>query len=93
MPGRIPEAVKKARLARVIALQKSITTGVMSAMVGSEATVLIESVSRRTSAEVLARTDQDMMVVFKAPQSRIGTFARVRLTSLRGTTFRAEEIQ
>ncbi len=93
LPGRIPEAVKKARLARVIALQKSITTGVMSAMVGSEATVLIESVSRRASAEVLARTDQDMMVVFKAAQSRIGTFARVRLTSLRGTTFRAEEIQ
>lgn len=92
LPGRIPEAVKKARLARVIALQKEITTSVMNEMVGSEATVLIESVSRRKSDEVLARTDQDMMVVFNAPLSRIGTFARVRLSSLRGTTFRAEEV-
>ncbi|HUW69878.1 MAG TPA: tRNA (N6-isopentenyl adenosine(37)-C2)-methylthiotransferase MiaB [bacterium] len=92
LPGRIPEAIKKARLARVIALQKEITTSVMNEMVGSEATVLIESVSRRKSDEVLARTDQDMMVVFKAPLSRIGTFARVSLTSLRGTTFRAEEV-
>lgn len=92
LPGRIPEAVKKARLARVIALQKRITTGIMEAMVGSEAVVLIENVSRRKADEVLARTDQDMMVVFKSPLSRVGTFARVRLTSLRGTTFRAEEV-
>jgi len=32
------------------------------------------------------------MVVFPAPASRVGSFARVRLTGLSGNTFRAEEI-
>ncbi|MDX9899478.1 MAG: tRNA (N6-isopentenyl adenosine(37)-C2)-methylthiotransferase MiaB [Spirochaetia bacterium] len=89
---QVPDAVKKARLARVIALQKEITKGVMSDMLGSEATVLIEAVSKRNPAELLAKTDQDMMVVFPASSARIGSVVRVRLNALRGTTFRAEEV-
>jgi len=93
MPGRVPDTVKKERLARVIALQKEITGEVMREMLGGEATVLVESVSRKKADEVLARTDQDLMVVFPAPSSRIGSFARVRLDSVRGNTFKAEEVR
>jgi len=93
MPGRIPDKLKKERLARVMALQKEITRDIMKEMVGTEAVVLVEGVSRRSSDEVLARTDQDMMVVFPAPESRIGSFARVRLNSIRGNTFKAEEVR
>jgi hypothetical protein len=32
------------------------------------------------------------MVVFPAPSSRVGSFAKVRLVSLSGNTFKAEEV-
>lgn len=32
------------------------------------------------------------MVVFPGPSSKVGSFARVRLTSISGNTFRAEEL-
>ncbi|HPB65410.1 MAG TPA: TRAM domain-containing protein [Spirochaetales bacterium] len=42
---------------------------------------------------MLGRTDQDMMVVFPASAERIGSFARVRLESIRGNTFKAVEVR
>jgi len=92
MPGRIPEDVKRERLARVIELQKEITGRLMSSRVGAVDEVLVEDVSRKEKSELLGRTQRDEMVVFPAASSRIGGFARVRLLSLSGNTFRAEEI-
>lgn len=92
MPNRTPDKVKKQRLARVIALQKEITSSLMKERVGQTDEVLIEDISRRSSREVLARTTRDEMVVFAAPQNRIGQFARVRLLSVAGNTFRGEEV-
>ena len=91
MPGRISEDVKRERLSRVIELQKEITGRLMRARVGAIDEVLIEDVSKRQKSEVLGRTPRDEMVVFPASSARIGDFARVRLLSLSGNTFRAEE--
>lgn len=92
MPDRIPDMVKKERLARVMALQKEISGDIMREMIGSEINVLMESLSKRKTDEVFARTDADMMVVFPAAASRIGTFSRVRLEAVRGHTFKAVEV-
>jgi tRNA-2-methylthio-N6-dimethylallyladenosine synthase len=92
MPEQIPVAARKERLARVMELQKQITRDVMQAMIGTETLALVESVSSRTKDEVLARTDQDMMVVFASSASRIGSFVKVRLMGIRGNTFRAMEV-
>ncbi|MCX7024110.1 MAG: tRNA (N6-isopentenyl adenosine(37)-C2)-methylthiotransferase MiaB [Spirochaetes bacterium] len=92
MDGQVPASVKKARLARVIGLQKELSAAAMSGLVGSEVEVLIESVSRRKKTELLARTAGDMMVVFEGDSSRIGSFAKVHITSLKGNTFKAEEL-
>ena len=92
MPDRIGEKAKRARLSRVIALQKEMTKTLMESRLGAIEEVLIEGASRRKKTELLARTQRDEMVVFPAPSSRIGSFARVRLTSLSGNTFKAEEI-
>jgi len=92
MPDRVPDAIKKQRLARVIALQKEITSVLMRERLGQIDEVLIEGVSRRSKKEVLARTARDEMVVLSAPQSRIGQFARVKLVSISGNTFRGEEV-
>lgn len=92
MPGQVPEAVKRERLARVIALQRELSREAMKELVGSEVEVLVEDVSKKRADELLGRTQQDMMVVFPGPSSRVGSFARVRLSSLRGNTFRAVEV-
>ncbi len=92
MPNRVPDKVKKARLAKVIELQKEMTRSLMEGRIGAVDEVLIESVSRRRKSEVLGRTQRDEMVVFPAPPSRVGDFAKVRLLSLSGNTFRGEEI-
>jgi tRNA-2-methylthio-N6-dimethylallyladenosine synthase len=91
MEGRIADKVKRARLARVIELQKEMAGELMRERVGQVDEVLIESVSKRRASEVLGRTQRDEMVVFPAPSSRVGGFAKVRLTSLAGNTFKAEE--
>ncbi|HUW41325.1 MAG TPA: tRNA (N6-isopentenyl adenosine(37)-C2)-methylthiotransferase MiaB [Rectinemataceae bacterium] len=92
LPDRVSEKVKRERLSRVIALQKRITGELMRARIGCEEEVLVEGLSRRSKTEVLGRTQRDEMVVFPAPASRVGGFARVKLTGLSGNTFRAEEI-
>jgi len=93
MPNQIPDKVKKERLSRVIALQKEITVSLMRERVGQVDEVLIEGLSRRSSNEVLARTTRDEMVVFAASRKRVGQFARVRLLSITGNTFRGEEVE
>lgn len=92
MQNKVPDKEKKARLARVIELQREISEELLSARLGAEEEVLIEDVSRRRKSEVLARTARDEMVVFEALATRVGSFARVRLESLSGTTFRAVEL-
>jgi tRNA-2-methylthio-N6-dimethylallyladenosine synthase len=92
MPGRVADKVKRERLGRVIELQKAVTRSLMESRVGAVDEVLIEGLSKRRKSEVLARTQRDEMVVFPAPASRVGGFAKVRLLSLSGNTFRAEEI-
>jgi tRNA-2-methylthio-N6-dimethylallyladenosine synthase len=92
MDGKVADKVKKARLARVILAQQAISRGLMESRVGAVDEVLIESLSRRKKTEVLGRTQRDEMVVFSAPASRVGSFARVRLLSLTGNTFKGEEL-
>lgn len=89
---QIPAAEKKARLARIIAVQKQMTRELMLSMTGSEASALVEGVSKRNPREMLARTDQDMMAVFESTPDRIGTFVRLKLTGVKGNTFTAREV-
>ncbi len=92
MALRIADKVKRERLARVIALQKQMSVELMASRIGATAEVLIESVSRRKTTELLGRTHRDEMVVFPAAAARVGEFATVRLRSLKGNTFVAEEL-
>jgi len=92
MPGRIGDKVKRQRLSRVIELQKELTRSRMVSRLGAVEEVLVEDLSRRRKSELLARTQADEMVVFPGPSSKIGSFARVRLVSISGNTFRAEEL-
>lgn len=92
LPGRISDAVKKERLARVIRLQHGIAAERMRARVGSNVVALVESTSRNDKNELFGHTEHGEMVVFSGAQdhSLIGHFVEAKLTGLRGRTFRAK---
>jgi len=93
LPGRIPEEVKRERLTRVIDLQKKHTSALLKSRIGSTETVLIEGISRKNADELITRTEKDEMVAVPGHKSLIGSFGRLTLSSLKGNTFRAKEIQ
>jgi tRNA-2-methylthio-N6-dimethylallyladenosine synthase len=93
LPGRIDEAVKRGRLARVIALQKTHTTALLTSRIGCRETVLIAGISRKNADELITRTERDEMAVVSGPASLIGSFAELTLSGLRGNTFRAKELR
>jgi tRNA-2-methylthio-N6-dimethylallyladenosine synthase len=93
MRDALPDAVKLERLGRVIELQRSVGARKALARIGRQVEVLVESVSKKDEGELLARTEWDAMVVFPGDRARIGQFARVRLDSLSGTTFKASIVE
>jgi tRNA-2-methylthio-N6-dimethylallyladenosine synthase len=93
LPGRVAEAVKRERLARVIALQKRHTQELLKTRIGKEANVLIEGISRKNADELITRTERDEMVAAPGTPAMIGSFACLTLSSLRGNTFRTKEFR
>jgi len=91
LPGRIDDRLKKERLSRVIALQKKHTSQLLKSRIGSTAAVLIEGISRKNADELITRTEKDEMVVVPGCKSMIGSFAVLKLSALKGNTFRAKE--
>jgi tRNA-2-methylthio-N6-dimethylallyladenosine synthase len=85
----VPEPVKLERLERIIAAQRRISRRRAVGRLGAVTEVLVEGVSKREPGELLARTEWDEMAVFPGDPSLIGGFARVRIDSLAGSTFRA----
>jgi len=88
----VPDAVKQERLSGVIELQRRITRTGKRRKLGRVVEVLVEGVSKKSSAELLARTEGDETVVLPGSPDRIGSFARVALKRLAGSTFRGEPI-
>ena len=88
----VPEPVKLERLDRIIAAQRRTSEERARQRLGRVTEVLVESVSKRDPGELLARTEWDAMAVLPGDPSLIGSFARVRLDSLAGATFRASPL-
>ena len=88
-PDTVPEAVKSRRLAEVIALQQRITAEILSAQLGRRARVLVDHVSKRSAAELLARTDEFRPVIVPAgPGVEPGAFLDVTIgRATRATLF------
>lgn len=85
---QLPEEIRKARLQRVIDLQLIHTDEQMKKRIGQTVKVLVESVTRDNSEELLGKTAQDEKVSFKANKSLIGKFIYVTITELNGHTFK-----
>jgi tRNA-2-methylthio-N6-dimethylallyladenosine synthase len=87
MPDTVAPEVKSRRLAEVIALQKRITGEILSAQVGRRERVLVEHVSKRSTAEFLARTGEFRAVIVPAgPGVEPGAFLDVTITRATSAT-------
>ena len=93
LPGRINEEVKKKRLSRVIALQKRHTAELLKSRLGAEQIVLFEGISKKNADELVGRTERDEMVVVPGKALSVGSFGKLKLSSLRGNTYRSHDFE
>ncbi|GJL74780.1 MAG: tRNA-2-methylthio-N(6)-dimethylallyladenosine synthase [Nitrosomonas sp.] len=89
-----PQAVKLERLQRLQAQINQQSRKISQRMVGSEQRILVEGVSKKNSAEIFGRTDNNRVVNFAGDKGLIGQFIHVQITdalshSLRGEIFDA----
>ena len=89
LPDATPHAVKLARLQRLQKRVQELAEEYSQAMVGTRQRVLVEAVSRKSGAEVAARTENNRVVNFAGHPRLIGHYVEVDITqalphSLRG---------
>ena len=88
----IPEDVKTRRLTEIIELQNSLSEESNRRDVGKEFEILVETVSKRSDAQLSGRTSQNKMVVFNRGNHNIGDYVKVRITGCSSATLFGEEI-
>ena len=69
LPDDVPEAEKTRRIVTLQARQREIQSGLLSRVVGREVEVLVDSLSRRSAAELSGRTTGNTVVNFPAPRA------------------------
>ena len=79
LPDDVPEAVKKQRLAEIVALQERISTEVFAAHVGRAERVLVHGPSKRDPAQLVGRTDGFKSVILPAGVGSIGALVDVTI--------------
>ncbi len=84
-----PQSVKLARLQRLQALLNENVARYSSAMIGTTQRILVEGPSRKDSAELMGRTENNRIVNFRGPARLIGQMVDIVVTealphSLRG---------
>ena len=90
MPDNVPEDVKIERLNRMIALQNELSAASNKRDEGREFDVLVEGVSKRSTAQWIGRTSQNKMCVFPRGDFRVGDTVRVRVTGSTSATLLCE---
>jgi tRNA-2-methylthio-N6-dimethylallyladenosine synthase len=81
LPDDVPESVKKRRLAEIISLQERISAEIFGAQVGKRERVLIHGRSRRSTSQLVGRTDGFKAVVLPAQGFEVGDIVDVDITS------------
>ncbi len=91
-PDDIPLAVKKRRLAEVIALQLEHSYHNTKKMVGQTVEILIEKESKKSDAEWSGRNSQNTVAVFPKEHYKVGDFVMVKINSCTKSTLLGEAV-
>jgi tRNA-2-methylthio-N6-dimethylallyladenosine synthase len=94
----VPRELKQARLAQLQELINSQARAISARMVGNVERVLVESLSKKSKAEVTGRTENNRWVNFPGDASLIGQLVDVRIAaalsnSLRGRLVESTRVQ
>lgn len=92
MEDDIPEAVKKRRLAEVVALQQKHSGIRTKEWLNKTVEVLIEKESKKSDAHWSGRTPQNTVVVFPKEDYKIGDFVNVKTTDCTTATLIGEAV-
>ena len=88
----VPAALKSARLTRLQAQLQQQAEAVQNAMVGGVQRVLVENISRKDTAELAGRTENNRIVNFKGNARLLYQYVEVRITSATSHTLRGEMV-
>jgi tRNA-2-methylthio-N6-dimethylallyladenosine synthase len=88
LPDDVPDAEKSARLARLQALLDSQARAISRGMVGATHRVLVERPSRRDSAQMAGRTENNRWVNFDGGAHLINRFVDVQITEAMNNSLR-----
>lgn len=80
MKDNVPEEIKSHRLQDIIQLQNQLSLKSNQRDIGKTFEVLIEGVSKKSTAEFFGRTSQNKVVVFPREQYKVGQKASVTIT-------------
>lgn len=92
MPDNIPENVKIDRLNRMIALQNELSAESNRRDVGKVFEVLVEGVSKRSTQQMVGRTQQNKTCVFPRGNAKVGDFVRVIVRDSSSATLICDQI-
>ena len=90
MPDNVPEEVKIERLNRMIALQNELSAESNRREIGREVEILVEGVSKRSTAQMVGRTSQNKACVFPRRDFRAGDLVRLTVVSSTSATLLCE---
>ena len=90
MPDNVPEDVKIERLNRMIALQNELSAESNRREIGREVEILVEGVSKRSTAQMVGRTSQNKACVFPRRDYRSGDLVRLKVVSSTSATLLCE---
>jgi tRNA-2-methylthio-N6-dimethylallyladenosine synthase len=88
-----PAETKALRLATLQAAIEAIEAAIGKSMVGTVQRVLVEGRAKKNAEELAGRTDNNRIVNFTAPASRIGSFMHVRVTGNLAHSLRGEAVE
>ena len=90
----IPEALKRSRLAEVIALQNSLQKERNNNLAGKVYSILIEGLSRKSELDFCGRNDKNQMVIFPAKEGlKAGMYVNVRIKEATSMTLKGEIVK
>ncbi len=90
MPDNVPEEVKIDRLNRMIELQNQLSAESNRNDIGKTFEVLVEGVSKRSTEQMVGRTQQNKTCVFPRGNCRIGDKVNVKVVSSSSATLICE---
>ncbi len=86
MEGQVPDEVKSRRLEEIIDLQREISYRINASLVGSVERVLVEGPSKRSSEEMMGRTERNKTVILPKGTLAAGEYAQAIIRNATSAT-------